>query len=52
MLRYFDRAFFHFLFGFMGIIAVSFLVLLAVGFYEVEVKPGVEAAAIEESMSL
>lgn len=38
MLRYFDRTFFNFVLGFAGILAASFVFLVALGFYEVEVK--------------
>jgi hypothetical protein len=44
MLRYFDKTFFRFLFGFAGILAVSFAILLIVGYYEVELKAEVDAS--------
>jgi len=38
MLKYFDRAFFKFLIGFVGIITAGFIVLIAVGYYQVETQ--------------
>ena len=51
MLRYFDRTFFKFLLGFAGMIALSMLVLVAVGYYEVEVKSRVESQKADFSLS-
>ncbi|NQV88442.1 MAG: hypothetical protein HQ402_02730 [Parcubacteria group bacterium] len=34
MWRYFDKAFFKFLFGFLAIIAISFIILLATNYYQ------------------
>jgi len=34
MWRYFDKAFFKFLFGFIAIIAISFIILLATNYYQ------------------
>ncbi len=49
MLRYFDKTFFKFLFGFAGMLSVGFFILMAIGYYEVEIQ-GVDAST--QSMSL
>lgn len=47
MTKYFDKAFFHFLLGFAGILAASFVLLIAVGYYEMEIKSNTERAQVE-----
>jgi len=44
MFKYFDRTFFKFLFGFVGMLSLGFIVLMGIGYYEVEVQ-GVDASA-------
>ena len=48
MQKYFDKTFFKFLGGFFLILLSSFLVLLAVGYYQVEIK-GVPSHASVDS---
>ncbi len=38
MSKYFDHTFFKFLFGFLIILASSFALLIAVGYYQVEIR--------------
>lgn len=52
MLRYFDKTFFRFLIAFAGILAVSFAVLLIVGYYEVEMKAGGAAVGRAGAMGM
>jgi len=51
MIRYFDRTFFHFLFGFIGMIGLSMLVLVLVGYYETEVKANQQTQSTNISFS-
>lgn len=44
MFKYFDKTFFRFLFGFLGMLILGFGVLMAIGYYEVEIQ-GVNASA-------
>ncbi len=45
--KYFDKTFFKFLFGFVAILGVSFLCLVAVGFYQVEMKGNQVRASVD-----
>jgi hypothetical protein len=51
MFKYFDRAFFHFFFGFVGMITVGFIILMAVGYYEVQGQNS-ETASIAQFQGL
>ncbi|GEM_PF-5161669 len=44
MKKYLDHTFFKFLFGFVTILVVSFVLLAAVGYYQVEIKPDTHAS--------
>ena len=43
MFKYFDKTFFKFVLGFAGMLSLGFIVLMAIGYYEVEMQ-GVNAS--------
>ncbi len=38
MRKYFDHTFFKFLFGFLAILGISFVILIAIGYYQTEIN--------------